>query len=422
MKSVLGRCALKIKVPLFIVVATVVILAGLSACAQDNSSSINNQPPIKIGISLSLKADFAQDGQAMAQGYQLWADMVNKNGGLLGRPVKLFILDDQSDPGKAAANYNTLIHQDRVDLVFGPFSSLLTKAASPVVEKAGYAFIEGAGGGPSVFQNGWHNLFAVSVPVTNNLVTFAYYILSLPVAMRPKTAAYATSDDPFTAPQLKVARDLLESGGVTTVYKSPIYPADTTKDVTPYAEQIVRSRAQVVLLGTLLPDATTYIKVFKREHYNPQAIIETAGPDLGNDFIKGVGGIKNTEGIFVPNGWYPQAPNFQNAQMVQAYLAQYGGTPDQINADVAEAFSVGQVLQQAVSKIHSISNAKLISQLHSVDATFNTVQGIANFDPAGRNQLGIAYLFQWQHGQFMPVYPASVAAENPEFPKAVWVS
>src|SRR5579859_4872947 len=95
---------------------------GLSACAQDNTN--NNQAPITIGISLSFSKDFSSDGLAMKQGYQLWADTINKNGGLLGRPVKLIILDDQSDPGKVHDNYTTLIKKDHVDLVVGPFSTL----------------------------------------------------------------------------------------------------------------------------------------------------------------------------------------------------------------------------------------------------------------------------------------------------------
>jgi branched-chain amino acid transport system substrate-binding protein len=45
---------------------------------------------------------------------------------------------------------------------------------------------------------------------------------------------------------------------------------------------------------------------------------------------------------------------------------------------------------------------------------FNTVQGSAQFDNKGRNTLGIAYLFQWQSGQLLSVYPSSVAVENPK--------
>ena len=100
--------------------------------------------------------------------------------------------------------------------------------------------------------------------------------------------------------------------------------------------------------------------------------------------------------------------------MVQDYIAQYGGTADQINADVAEAFSVGQVLQQAVSLKHSINNSVLITELHFGDV-FNTVQGSAKFDHTGQNTAALAYLFQWQHGQFLTVYPSFAAAVNPEY-------
>ncbi len=185
---------------------------------------------------------------------------------------------------------------------------------------------------------------------------------------------------------------------------------------TRWAQQVVQSGANIDILGTLLPDLQTEVKIFKQEHYNPNAIIATAGPDAGRDFISAVGGTKYTEGVFVPNGWYPQAINFGNAEMVQAYISKYGGTVDQINADVAESYSAGQVLEQAIESIHSIDNSKLIAKLHA-GAVFNTVQGTAQFDASGVNTQALAYMFQWQSSQFIPVYPLSVAAENPEYPR-----
>ena len=434
MKDVLERYAAKSRTSFTLIALVVMILAGLSACAPDSpaTSTFSNQTPITIGTSLSATGDFAQDGQSMEQGYRLWAQTINNNGGLLGRPVQLVILHDNSDPAQVAKNYDTLIHKDHVNLVIGPFSTLLTKAAEKTLANSGYALIEGAGGGLSVFLNGWKNVFDVSLPVANNLTTFAYYILSLPERQRPTTVAYATSDDPFTQPQLVVAKQLLESAGVKTVFNNtgdgPCYNPPyclpyqeeksdyITQAIPPVAEQIVKSHAQVVILGTLLPDLQAYITVFKKDHYNPKALIATAGPDLGQDFIKAVGGVKYTEGVFVPNGWYPEANNFQNAQMVQDYLAQYGGTADQINADVAEAYSVGQVLEQVVTMTKSLDNAKIISALHS-GAPFNSVQGTVQFDPQGRNTSALSYLFQWQNGTLISVYPSSAAAENPKFPR-----
>lgn len=434
--------AVKNKRWLAIVSCMVMLLAGLSACAQDQSTTggatFTNPKPIVIGFTASLTKnkdmDFTSDGQLIWQGYQLWANAVNNNGGILGRQVVLKYYDDHSDPATTTQRYADLINKDKVDLLFGPFSTLLTKAAEGAKGISAYPFVEGAGGAPSVFSNGWTNIFATSVPVVNNLDAYAYYILSLPLSTRPHTVAYLSSDDPFTFPQINRAQQLLTQGGIRTVFPTPENfkqykqmpqfqygpqyeygegDNNATAEATANAEAIVKANPDVVVLGTLLPDIQAEIAVFKKEHFKPKSLIATAGPDLGSDFIKAIGGVQYTEGIFVPNGWYPQANNFQNAEMVQAYVDKYGGTANQVNADVAEAYSVGQVMQQAIEKVGSLDKAKLISELHS--DVFNTVQGTAQFAEDGHNKQGLAYLFQWQAGQLIPVYPLSVAAQNPEY-------
>ncbi len=417
-----GRYALWQKPVLKSVGILIAALFVLSACGSTSTpgTTPTSQPttPIKIGVSLSLTGDFSADGQAFQQGYQLWADTVNKNGGILGRQVTLDILSDASSTTQVATNYRKLITVDKCDIVFGPFSTLLTKPSSVVANSFGYAMIEGAGGGPSVFTQGLNNIFDVSPPVANLVVSFTQYLLSLPVGQRPTTAAYATQNDPFTQPQVDTAKQLLEAGGIKTV-SYQVYPSETT-DYTPIAQKMIASKADVIVTGTLLNDIVAYIQAFKQQHYNPKAIIATAGPDQGKQFTDAIGGATAAEGIFVPNGgWYPSINTFQNAKMVSDYLAKYHGTADQISSDVAEAFSVGQVFQQAATKINGINNTKLIAEMHS-GVTFQSVQGDVKFDATGQNTLGTGYLFQWQKGTLISVYPASQASAAPEYPKPNW--
>ena len=399
------------------VAGTLVLLVATAACGG-SSSAAQPSTPIKIGFTVSLTGDFSADGKAFLQGYQLWRDHVNKNGGLLGRQVQLVWYDDTSDTSQVTTEYQKLITVDKVDLLFGPFSTKLTKPASVVANRYGYAFPEGAGGGPSVFTRGLNDVFDVSLAVAGALINFDQWLLALPAGQRPTTAAYATQDDPFTQPQVDTARQQLEAGGIKTA-SYQVYPAETT-DFTPIAQKLIHSGAQVIVCGTLLPDIAAFIQAFKQQHFNPQALVATAGPDQGSQFLSAIGGTQSAEGIFVPNGgWYPQLNTFENQQMVAAYLAQYGGTAADISSDVAEAYSVGQVAQQAVTKIHSLDNTKLIQELHS--DTFNSVQGPVKFDSTGQNTAAIAYLFQWQNGNLIPVYPASVAnGAQPEFPKPNW--
>jgi branched-chain amino acid transport system substrate-binding protein len=399
-------------------VTALLCLAPLALAACGGTGASSSSKPIMIGMSLSLTGDFADDGKAFEQGYRLWANDVNAHGGLLGRHVQLVILPDDSSEAQVTSNYERLISQDHVDLLFGPYSTLLTKPASVVASQAGYALVEGAGGGPSVFNRGLYNVFDVSLPVANNLVSFTKWLLSLPASRRPTSVAYATEDDPFTQPQVDLAAQLLTQGGIKAAIPEIVYPADTT-DYAPIAQQVIAAHADIVILGTMLPDAIAFIQAFRQAHYDPKAVIATAGPDQGAPFLQAVGGMAAAEGVMVPNSWFAGEDTPGNASLVREYVATYGGTPDAISADVPEAYSVGQVVQQAVTKIGSLDQVKLVQELHS--DTFSTVQGPVRFDGTGQNTAIQSYIFQWQRGALVPIFPADTQAVMPaEFPKPAW--
>ncbi len=397
--------------------AAAVAASGLVAAACGGSTTPTAPAaPITIGVSVSQTGDFSGDGKALIQGYDLWAQDENAKGGLLGHKITMKYVDDASSTQQVVTNYQNLITLDKVALVFGPFSSLLTIPASTVVARYNYAFPEPAGGGPHVFDRGLTNIFFVQpAAVEDNLVSYAQWLLSLPADQRPASAAYATQDDPFTQPQVDKAKSLLEAGGIKTAYYK-VYPAETT-DFTPIALQVANSKADAVILGTQLPDAVAFAKTFIQQQFNPKTIIETTGPDQGADYSGKLGA--NTEGIMVPAGWTADATAYGNDKFVSAFIAKYGGTSADISADAAEAYSVGQVVDEAATKAGSIDNAKLITTLHS--GTYQTVQGPMSFDATGKPQGGVGvYIEQWQGGKAIFVYPASVAAAKPEYPKNTW--
>src|SRR6201994_4679813 len=392
-----------------------------SGSAGASSSSSSNKSPITIGASLSLSGDFASDGQNFQKGYTLWAADQNKAGGLMGHPVKLDIVSDASSPAQVVTNYQKLISSDHDQLVFGPFSTLLTVPSSKVVNRYGYAFVEGAGGAPAAFGNGLHNIFDVSLPVIDNLIPYAKWIASLPASQRPKTAAYATSDDPFTGPQIPLAQKIMSAAGVKTVYNK-VFPAEVT-DYAPIASAVASSKAEVVVLGSVdVPTVSAFVHAFIQQHYNPKSFIATAGPDQGAPFVKAVGGQANAEGIMYPNGWYPGYDNAQRKKMVQEYVPKYGGRPSDVGADVAEAYSVGQIVAQAVAATHSLDNSKIISYLHS-GVTLNSVQGPVKFNSLGENGVAAAFVFQWQKGNQVQVLPVGATGSKPPlYPMPNWGS
>ncbi|MDT4989974.1 MAG: branched-chain amino acid transport system substrate-binding protein, partial [Micromonosporaceae bacterium] len=290
------------------VTVTALLAVALTACASNSNGSGANgsggsKAPLVIGASVSLTGDFADSGKAVKAGYELWADTVNAKGGVLGRKVQVKIVDDTSSPTQVVTNYQNLINKDKVDLVFGPFSSLLTVPASQVAKRYGYAFLEPAGGGPSVFAQKLDNLFFVQpAPVVKSGDVFADWVLSLPAAAQPKTAAYAELDDPFATPIAESIRGRFEAAGIRTVYKQ-VYPAETL-DFAPIMAKVAAAKPDVLVSGTQSEDAYGQVKSLVQLKFSPSFMFMSNGANSPSEFPDKVG-ASNTQGITSAGDWYP---------------------------------------------------------------------------------------------------------------------
>jgi branched-chain amino acid transport system substrate-binding protein len=407
---------------------TVALLAACGNSGTPASSTSGSgggaKSPLLIGASLSQTGDFSADGQAFQRGYELWASDVNRQGGLLGRKVKLIFLDDKSDPTQGSTNVQQLISSDHVDMLFGPFSSLITGPTASVAARYGFAMIEGAGGAPAVFDTpsnkARHNVFDVSYPIVSQLDPLTSWIASLPASQRPKSAAYPVINNPFTIPPEQRARKQLESAGVKTSYYK-VLPAEVP-DFKSAADQVAATGAEAVLLGSVdVPTVAAFMQAFQQQHYNPKIMVATAGPDQGAAFLSAVGKA-NATGLMTANGWYGGYKNAQSEAMVKEYIAKYGGTASDINSDVAEAYGVGQVTAQAIKATGGTNQAKIISYLHS-GVTLSSIQGPVEFNALGANTKPVLFVFQWQNGKYVQVLPASAAGSGKiQYPKPHWAS
>lgn len=397
-----------------IVAISCLTAAGVAACGSSGSSGAG-KGPVTIGISLSLSGDFSNTGKAGELGYKLWASQVNAHGGLLGRKVKLMIADDASNPNQAVTNYQNFIARDHVALVAGPYSSLLTLPSAKVAERYRYAFVEGAGNGPSVFQACLPNLFLAD-PATSTAggMVWDRFIASLPASQRPKTAAYPDLNDPFALPEANALQQAFQAQGVRTVYHT-VYPSETS-DLTPVIEHVASAKPQMVVSGSQDSDGWAQVKAMLQLKFNPAYLFMTNGPENPVDFPNNVGRA-NTTGIFTSDIWTPTAKLPGNKAFVAAYLKKFGGTAQQIDSTAAETYSVGQMIQAAVNKAHTFDNATLIKVLHA--GTFTTLLGTIHDNHCGAPS-GTQFLEEWIGGKLMIVYPHALAEHAPVIPKPSW--
>jgi branched-chain amino acid transport system substrate-binding protein len=365
-----------------------------------------------VGASLSLSGDFAVPGESAKQAYDLWAKQVNSAGGLLGRDVRLEILDDGSDPQQVVTNYEQLMNADDADLLLGPFSTFLTAPSAVVAQRNGYALVTGMGGGPEVHDQGLDNVFNVVIAHSLLMKSFADAMLSQEDA--PSTAAYVTLDDPFTTSQVNFAREQLEAGGVETV-ADELYPP-TTKNFRPIAAKVASSDADIVVAGSGFPDLVAFVETFSQQDYQPKALISAGGADEIEAFKEALG--SSTEGVMIPGFWTPTIDTEANQEFVDAYIEEFGGEPHEISVTTAQAYTAADVLGQAVEAAGSVDQQAIIDAVNA--NTFESIIGPVDVNETGENEAIDALQLQWQGEGLKAVLPPELAEAEFLYPKPEW--
>ena len=289
-------------------VATMVLLAACGSSSSSSSSSSSasassgsaSKSPITIGTSLSLSGDFSADGQAFERGYQLWAADQNAGRRPAGAP------DQARDPLRRLEprpGRHQLQQADRLRQGRARVRAVLDaadRARRAGRGRYGYAFVEGAGGAPSVFGDGLHNVFDVVVPVERqprHVRAVARVAAAARAARRPPPTRPSTTRSPSRSS--RSAQKILQNGGRQDRLQQGV-PGRGHRLHADRRPRSPRPSAQAVLLGSVdVPTVSAFVHTFIQQHYNPKAFIATAGPDQGAAFVKAVG-TGNENGIFVP--------------------------------------------------------------------------------------------------------------------------
>ena len=95
------------------------------------------EAPIKVGIATDLTGTIANAGNANANVAKMVAKDINSAGGILGRPIELFIVDTASNESVAVANVRRLLQRDKVDVVLGGVTSGMRNAIKDVIVTRG---------------------------------------------------------------------------------------------------------------------------------------------------------------------------------------------------------------------------------------------------------------------------------------------
>lgn len=388
---------------LFAATIGVVGLLTAAACSSDGGSGGSDGDPIRIGASLPLTGEFSQGGLDTQQGYEVWVEMTNADGGLLGRQVEVIVKDDATNQNTVVTNYNNLIDQDGVDLLLGSQSSLLNIPASAVAERNEMVFVCPSCASPDMFNRGFEFIFfSQQTMATEQAKIFAEWVAGLPADQRPTKAAYPSLDDPFAQPVINGAEEVLAAAGIETVYKD-VYPA-TTKNFDAIVNAIKDSGAEIVVQGAQFEDGVNFVRALNGAGYEPEILYQSSSPTYGQQYIDGVG-AENAHGVFFSSSYHHAAETPGNAEFVAKYQEMFG---DQMPPeDAADGYAAAQVLAAAVEAVGSLDDQRALADWLR-DNTVDTILGPLSWNADGSPN-GDFIIGQWQDGSSEVVLPSLAA-------------
>jgi branched-chain amino acid transport system substrate-binding protein len=369
----------------------------------------------RVGVAISLSGIFSRDAALFKEVYDLWAETVNRAGGIkvkgTGYPVRITYYDDESSPQKSAQLIERLATVDKVDLILGGFGSSIVFAASAVAEKYKYPYISGAASANPIFERGFKYVFA-TLNKTFDEVEAAAKVFSI-AQPKPTRAAVIGSDHLFGKLSAEGFRKFLGEMNVEVVHFE-IFPLDL-QDYNSLLLKVKRQNPDVLLVGGLFSHAFRVMKAAKEVDFAPKGFSFSYGPTVP-EFLKEFG--KDAEGVIAASEWLPSFP-FKDpvfgsaAAFTDVVQKKYNHPPDYVQAAAAGGVVAQQVAIETLGLVPPLSDKDremLMEQLHKQEV--GTLYGHVKFGPDGAIVHKPPIAVQIQGGKFVMVYPKEVGGSQ----------
>ncbi len=365
--------------------------------------------PVKIGASVSTTGSNGKTGQYQVEAYQLWAEQINTRGGLLGRPVEMVILDDQSDPTVGTKLYEKLINEDKVDLVLGPYSSGVTQAVSTVTEKYKYPLLSAGASASDIWKRNYKYVFGVYSVAES----YFYGVIDLAKKSGYQTIAIVNEDTVFPKATAAGTAEYARKQGMRIVFQEQ-YPTKVT-DLSSLITKVKAAKPEVLVGGSYQPDSVLLTRQAKELDLNVKMLGFSVGAAMP-EFGEGLG--KDADFVFGPSMWEPSLKTKGNTEFFDTYKKKWNREPDYHSAT---GFAGGQILEAAVGKAKSLDREKIREALATLEIE-TVLPGKYKVDDTGTQTAHIPVVIQWQ-GKDKPVIgPDSMANGKPKLPMPEWKS
>ena len=364
---------------------------------------VRGADPIRIGVTLGLTGKYSVMGGMQRDAYILWGNHINAEGGLLGRPVELLILDDSSDKATVVRQYQRLMDEEKVDMVFGPYSSELTSAILQITAEHNYPLLACGAASETLWQQGYTNIFGVYTPAGRYTLGF----LEMLTVSGVDKLAIVSADDPFSRSIAEGAHKWADRFQRKILF-SQVFEKGL-KDLDDIATQARDSGAQVLLMAGHFDEAVNMKNATLRAGWNPKAYYASVGPALDR-YYDMVG--TEAQGTFSSSQWeyHPSLPYPGARMFFESFVEKFGFKP---SYQATTAYACGVILGKAIDRAGSLDKGKVGEMLSTMDTM--SPLGRYGVDHSGMQFRQFSLIVQWQDGKKEIVWPKELRTADPLF-------
>ena len=368
---------------------------------------------VRAGMAVSLTGQFSSQGKQAIQGASAWVQDTNADGGMYvasagGRlPVDLTHYDDGSTVHGARSMTQRLIVEDGVDILLGPYSSVLTLAACRVAEEHGAVLWNHGGASDRIYEQGFRWCVGVLAPASRYLVGLVDVLLDRDPRSRSVAILHAQRGTFPAAVASGLEAEVARRGSEVVLERAYQVPAT---DFSTLLDEVEDAEPDLVAGVGRIQDDIALARQIRSRGLRAEAVslvvagVAEFGRELG----------EQANGFMGPSQWEPAA----------SYTPEYGPTADWLalrhpgfargGADyaMAQAYAAGLVAGGCVEEAGSLDADALRKAAARLD--FTTFYGRFRIDADTGRQVGRSVVIvQWQRGRKVVVWPPNVREAEP---------
>lgn len=296
----------------------------------------------------------------------LAVEEINGSGGVLGREVRLHVVDGGRSPRAVAAEVDGLITAGRVQAVTGWHISAVRQAVAPHTRgRVPYVYTplyEGGERTPGVFLTG-------ETPGSQVLPALRWMARELSIR------SWCIVGDDYVWPRAsaRTAHRYAEQCG--SEIRDEVFVALGTEEFGPALRRVERSRAQGVLMFLVGTDAVRFNRAFTEMRLDDVMI--RFSPLMDENMLLGTGAA-NTRGLYAAAGFFEVLPTREGLDFGLRYNRRFGINAPTLNAPGESCYEGLTLLARLAARARSIELPRMCDAAEASDVTYEGPRGVVS--------------------------------------------